>query len=264
MTFTNGFQVVLIGGGVLAAAYVFVWWLRKLFGAIKITRTVVTVNEHERGVKYVQGKLAGVVQPGRYAWWGESQIIEKLDVRPRFETIPGQEVLTSDAVGVRTSLALQYQVADAVMAMSQSQSYNVAAYQLVQTALRESVGVTDIDALLSNRGALDQQLKERVTPQFEALGLKLLNASVKDIMLSGDLKQTFAQVVKARQEGLAALERARGETAALRSLANAARLLESNPTLMQLRILQTLGETKGNTIVLNATNEAVSIIKRTE
>jgi regulator of protease activity HflC (stomatin/prohibitin superfamily) len=75
MTFTNGFQVVLIGGGVLAVAYMFILFLRKLLGAIKINRTVVVVNEYERGVKYVQGKLAGVVQPGRYAWWGDSQRI---------------------------------------------------------------------------------------------------------------------------------------------------------------------------------------------
>jgi hypothetical protein len=64
------------------------------------------------------------------------------------------------------------------------------------------------------------------------------------------LKKLFAQVTKARQEGLAALERARGETAALRNLANAARLVQDNPALMQLRMLQVVGEQSGNTVVL--------------
>jgi len=82
------------------------------------------------------------------------------------------------------------------------------------------------------------------------LGLELVQADVKDLTLPGDLKKLFTQVTKARQEGLAALERARGETAALRSLANAARLVQDNPALMQLRLLQVLGEQPGNTVVL--------------
>ena len=69
-------------------------------------------------------------------------------------------------------------------------------------------------------------------------------------MFPGELKRTFAQVVTARKEGLAALERARGETAALRNLANAARTMEGNPALMQLRVLQEIGKSPGNTVVL--------------
>jgi regulator of protease activity HflC (stomatin/prohibitin superfamily) len=82
------------------------------------------------------------------------------------------------------------------------------------------------------------------------LGLKLVWVNVKDIMFAGEFKKIFSQVVEARQEGLAALEKARGETAALRSLANAAKLIESNPALMQLRLLQTFGETSGNSMIL--------------
>jgi regulator of protease activity HflC (stomatin/prohibitin superfamily) len=69
-------------------------------------------------------------------------------------------------------------------------------------------------------------------------------------MFPGKLKEVFAQVVNARLEGLAALEKARGETAAMRNLANAAKMIDANPNLMQLRLVQTLGESSGNTLVL--------------
>jgi hypothetical protein len=69
-------------------------------------------------------------------------------------------------------------------------------------------------------------------------------------MFPGELKKIFTQVVRARQEGLAALEKARGETAALRNLANAAQLVDRNPSLMQLRLLQVIGQQSGNTVVL--------------
>jgi regulator of protease activity HflC (stomatin/prohibitin superfamily) len=68
-------------------------------------------------------------------------------------------------------------------------------------------------------------------------------------MFPGDLKKVFAEVLKAKQEGQAALERARGESASLRNLANAARLLESNPALQNLRLIQTIG-TAGTTLVM--------------
>jgi hypothetical protein len=82
------------------------------------------------------------------------------------------------------------------------------------------------------------------------MGLRLIRVDVRDIMFPGPLKEIFAQVARARQEGLAALERARGEMAALRHLANAAKLMEKNPELMQLRLIQCIGGSTGNTVVL--------------
>ena len=83
-------------------------------------------------------------------------------------------------------------------------------------------------------------------------------------MVRGEMKKVFAQVVKAQKEGQAALERARGETAALRNLANAARTMDENPSLLQLRALQTLADSSGNTLVLGLPNSAVPLPKRGE
>jgi hypothetical protein len=76
--------------------------------------------------------------------------------------------------------------------------------------------------------------------------------ALRDLTLPGDLKKAFSQVAQARQEGLAALERARGETAALRNLANVAQLMERHPSLLQLRLLQTISERSGNTVVVGS------------
>lgn len=101
---------------------------------------------------------------------------------------------------------------------------------------------------------------ELVKAKAADFGLRLITVSVKDIMFPGKLKEIFAQVVTARKEGLAALEKARGETAALRSLANAARMLEGNPNLLQLRLLQAVGESSGSTLVLGLPPAAAGVI----
>ncbi|MBX9694947.1 MAG: hypothetical protein K2Z81_21360, partial [Cyanobacteria bacterium] len=93
-----------------------------------------------------------------------------------------------------------------------------------------------------------------VKPQAAAIGIDMLMVQVKDVVLPADIRKIFADVLRAQKEGQAALERARGEQAALRSLANAARVLEGNPALMSLRVLQSLTGTGGTTpptVVLN-------------
>ena len=83
-------------------------------------------------------------------------------------------------------------------------------------------------------------------------------------MFPGEMKKAFAQVVKAQKEGQAVLEKARGETAALRSLANAARMIDDNPNLLQLRALQAFADSGGNTLVLGLPNGSIPLVKRDE
>jgi regulator of protease activity HflC (stomatin/prohibitin superfamily) len=91
-----------------------------------------------------------------------------------------------------------------------------------------------------------------VQPEAAKIGIAIHAVEVKDVMFPAELKRAFADVLKAKQEGQAALERARGESASLRNLANAARVLDGNPALMNLRVLQSLASAQnaGNTLVL--------------
>ncbi len=206
----------------------------------------VTVFEYERGLKYVKGRFKQVLGPGQY-WllaFG-STTIRKVDMRPQYVSVPGQAVLTADGVGLKISLTAVYEISDPAQAINQVADYHQGLYLTVQTGLRQVISTVSMDDLLGNL-QLNQQLLETTVNSVAALGLRLTQLTIRDIMLPGELKKLYAQVVQARQEGLAQLERARGETAALRSLANAARLTNQNPTLLQLRLLQTLEQTQGN------------------
>jgi regulator of protease activity HflC (stomatin/prohibitin superfamily) len=210
----------------------------------------VRVFEFERALKYRSGSFSGVLGPGHHWVFRPVATVTKLDVRPRFVSVPGQEVLSSDGVGLRVSLAAEYELVDPARAVNEIENFQEALYLTIQLALRQIVGETPIDDLLEKRGELGGRLMELIAGPVEELGLAVRRVELKDIMFPGALKKTFAQVVSARKEGLAALERARGETAALRNLANAARMIEESPSLLQLRLLQQIGESGGNTIVL--------------
>lgn len=235
--------------------------LAVLFFKFAIRR--ITILEYERGLMYVKGQLRKTLESGQYWYSPLFSVIQKLDIRPRFVSITGQEVLSADSVTLKVSLAANYQITDPVAATHNAQNFQDALYLELQLALREIMGAADIDAILKNRNELSSKLLETAIPKAMDIGLKLISVNLKDIMFPGKLKEVFAQVVSARQEGLAMLEKARGEMAALRSLANAAKMIESNPALLQLRLAQTLGQSSGNTLMLGMPASPISMTKNT-
>jgi len=210
----------------------------------------VTVYEYERGLRYVRGQYRATLSPGQYWYLPWFTTVRKVDVRPRFVPIAGQEVLSSDGVTWKVSLAANFEVTDPNTAVNKVKDFQETLYTELQLALRQIIGSVDIEALLAARDDISNKLIEMTAAKAQELGLRLITVSIKDIMFPGKLRETFAQVVIARKEGLAALEKARGETASLRNLANAAKMIESSPSLMQLRVLQAVGASSGNTLIL--------------
>jgi len=210
----------------------------------------VTVYEFERGLRYRRGRFVATLPPGSHWVARRTGAITKVDIRPQIVTVPGQELLTADGIGVKVSLVSRMEVADPAKAVNSVQNYTANLYTLLQVALRQVVSSGSLEDLLAGRANAGPQVLAAVAEPALEFGLKILAVDVRDIMLPGDLKRIFAQELAARKEGLAALEKARGETAALRNLANAARLVEETPALLQLRILQHLGASSGNTVVL--------------
>jgi len=207
------------------------------------------VREFECGLLYRHGKFQVRLEAGRHVRWGFGYALTKVDLRKHTFPVAGQEVLSGDNVGLKVSVAVTVQVADPLKAMHEVQDWRGHLYSTVQIALRALVAAQPVEALLVQRLDVGKQLLAAVQPEAGKIGIAIQATEVKDVMFPGDLKKAFAEVLKAKQEGQAALERARGESAALRNLANAARLLESNPALQNLRLIQSISAA-GNTLVM--------------
>ncbi len=227
--------------------------------AIVYANVRITIFEYERGVRFRRGRFSRVLDPGVYWYLPAFTRIQKIDVRPARLAVAGQEVLSADGVAVKASVAATYRVADPQRAILSADDYRAAVYSELQLALRAVVSDTKVEDLLQQRAGMSARLKTIPAAALEAIGIELQDAAVRDLTLPGELKKIFSQVVKARQEGLAALERARGETAALRNLANAAQMIDRNPNLVQLRLLQVLAQQPGNTVVLGVQQQGLPI-----
>jgi len=219
--------------------------------ALAKVRRAFIVPQGYAGLLYRSGKFAEVLSAGRHVRWGRALTLDAQDLRKATIQVAGQDVLTADHVSLKFSLVVTYQVVDPAKTAHETQSWHTDVYNAAQLALRTVIGGIAIDAVLSQRAAIDAQLLPLVQPMAAKIGIDVLAVEVKDVILPADLKRAFAETLKAKQEGLAALERARGESAALRSLANAARVLDDNPALMNLRLVQsiTAAQHAGHTLV---------------
>ena len=241
-------EIILI----IAIAFVAFLLLVSALKKLPKVRYEFIVPEGYAGLLYQHGKFVEVLAPGRHVRWGRNLTLDAQDTRKTFLAVAGQEVLTADNIAVKLSLLVTYQVADPVKAAHETQSWQGDLYNAAQLALRSVVSHVAAEALLTQRLDIAPQLLARVQPDAVKMGITVHAVEMKDVMLPADLKRAFGDVLKAKQEGQAALERARGESASLRNLANAARVLEDNPALMNLRVLQSLASAQnaGNTLVL--------------
>jgi regulator of protease activity HflC (stomatin/prohibitin superfamily) len=238
MTLEVALDVVAKLSILLALAF-FVWVALSLL-LRKYSQGQVTVYEHEAGLRYERGRLIGAVPAGRYPTWPSQVEIERVDLRVQSLQVSGQEILTADALPVRVSLRVSYKIVDPIRQKRATVSLYETLYSAAQVTLRARVSALTLEELLKSRAGLNEGMGDAIATQAGDVGVAIVSADVVDVTLVGPAKQAFAEVWKARKEGEAALERARGEVASLRALANAARMLKGNPELMNLRILAAL------------------------
>lgn len=213
----------------------------------------VVVDETQFGLRVRNGQVVEELKPGKYSIWMSDDRIELQNRREQSVAIGGQEVLTSDNLPVRASLILRYRIVDPKAYRASTQFPPTLLYEDAQIVLREKIATLTLDEVLADRGALVAGFVEALAERAARIGMEVVDVLLRDLTASGAAKQAFADIWKAQKDGQAALERARGEQASLRSLANAARMLKGNPELMNLRLLQALsgsGARQAPTVVL--------------
>lgn len=215
-------------------------------------RNETVVNEGHCALLFRNGRFVEKLEAGRHVRWGRHVRVEPVDLRRQPLQLAGQEVLTRDNVSVKASALINWQVIDPEKGL-EVQHLSQEVYQLGHQALRSVIAEVTAEELLQERAALGTKMVALTIDPAAALGVKIHSLDVRDVLLPAELRKAFNEVIKARQEGQAALERARGETDALRNLANAARMMLDNPALLNLRILQTVKDVKdagNNTLIL--------------
>ena len=217
-----------------------------LGAAIKI------VQEYERGVIFRLGRLIGAWGPGLFFIIPIVDRIVKVDLRVVPMEVPPQEVITKDNVTIKVTAVLYFRVMDPENAIVKVSDFVRATFQIAQTTLRSVLGQSDMDELLAHREAINLRLQKIIDDQTEPWGIKVSVVEFKDVELPQTMQRAMARQAEAEREKRAKIIHAEGELQASRALADAAKVIGSEPQTLQLRYLQTLTEIaaeKNSTIV---------------
>ncbi len=194
------------------------------------------------GLLYVDGQFRETLAPGQHVFWkhaGRVQVAQ-VDLRERVLDVSGQEIMTADKVTLRLNALVSYRVLDAVKATEAVDDFSQALYREAQMALRAVIGTRELDALLANKDEVTAALEAGLRTQAAAFGVAVLALGIRDLILPGEMKTLLNRVTEAKKAAEAALITRREETAAMRSQANTAKILDDHPTLMRLRELEVL------------------------
>jgi regulator of protease activity HflC (stomatin/prohibitin superfamily) len=154
--------------------------------------------------------------------------------------VPAQDIMTADKVTLRMTAVLAYRIGDVLKAVMTADDIVTSVYREVQLALRAVTGTRELDAILADKQSLSGELEKLVVSRLTEFGVAIVSIGIRDIILPGEMKDILNKVMEAKKKAEANLITRREETAALRSQANTAKLLEDNAVLMRLRELEVI------------------------
>lgn len=200
----------------------------------------ITVEPYQKALLFINDKFAEILEPNEYVYWkNEIKLhVIKGDMRQLQMEVSGQEILTKDKAAIRVNFYAQYKVVDLMKALNDNKEYEKQFYILLQLALREYIGMLELDELLEKKAVIADEVKESIKLKVPFLGVELLDCGLRDVILPGEVKEIMNQVLIAQKKAQANIITRREETASTRSLLNTAKLMEDNVMLFKLKEME--------------------------
>lgn len=202
-------------------------------------RKLTIANQH-KGILFIDGKLSTILDAGTYYYWNNaiSMEVKTVDMRVQQMEVSGQELLSKDKASLRINFYIRYEVTDIMKAVTENKEYDKQLYILVQLALREFVGAMTLDELLNRKNEVGAAMIGLLSTKAASLGVRVADAGIRDVILSGEMRDIMNQVLVAEKKAQANIIMRREETASTRSMLNTAKMMEENTVLWKLKEME--------------------------
>ncbi len=211
------------------------------------------INQYERGVVLRLGRVRpNVKEPGLRIIIPIVDQMRKVNMQIVTLPVESQKIITKDNVSIDVSAVAYYQVTDPVKSVVEIQNVVSATYQIAQTTVRNIVGQSALDEVLSETTAINDKIKTVLEAATEKWGIFVSTVEVKDIQLPDTMQRAMAKQAEAEREKRAKIIAAEGEALSATKLGDAADIIAAHPIALQLRNLQVLSDIaveKNSTII---------------
>ena len=217
--------------GVLVVVGFFALWL---IGGFRVAM------EYERLVIFRFGRFKRTIGPGICYIIPIVEKAKKIDMRIITQDIPRQEVMTRDNFPVLANTVVYFKVENPEDAVVKIENYVYAVRQYTQAALRDTFGTMELDEVLTERDRVAKDIRQIVDSETASWGIDIKGIKIQEMELPAEMKRAFAKQAEAERDRRALIIKAEGELEAAKSLAEAAKIMASEPGALQLRTLQTI------------------------
>jgi len=202
----------------------------------------ILVSKNAQGYLYVNEKFEGLVEEGKQFYYTDFYDIELkiIEMKIKELEITGQELLSADKVTLRCNLTMHYKIVDGKSYLESVDNPHTYLYKQLQFAVREHLGALNIDEILSKQHTLSDEILTKFYAICNKIGVEVEGVYIKDIILPGEMREIFNQVIEATKRAEANNIKRREETSSTRSLLNTAKLMNDNPALARLKELEAL------------------------
>jgi len=214
-----------------------------IFVVIPLMASIHINEQYDKSVIFRLGRFVRVAGAGVFITLPYIEgVKEKLDTRIISESFHAEQTLTKDTVPVTVEAVLFGKVVDVEKAVLQVEDYQASILVAAQTALRDVIGSTELQTVLSDRQAIDQQIQERISARASAWGFEVQSVEIRDVKIPDNLQDAMSRQAQAQREKQARVTLAEAETAVAIACTEAAKIYEQNPSALHLRGMNMLYE----------------------
>ena len=233
-----------------------IFWILLVIAGILVLTGVRLINQYQRGVVLRLGRVRkNVKEPGLRFIIPLVDQMRKIDIRIVTLPVDSQKIITKDNVSIDVAAVAYYQVSDPIKSVVEIQNVIDATYQIAQTTVRNVVGQSALDEVLSQTAIINNKIKKILDVATVKWGIFVSTVELKDIQLPDSMQRVIAKQAEAEREKRAKIIAAEGEMLSAKNLGAAADIINAHPIALQLRNLQVLTEIsseKNSTIIFPA------------
>ena len=225
--------------GVLATVVCVVVAVLAVAGLLALS-AIKMLYQYERGVVFMLGKYQGTREPGLAFIIPIIQSMRRVDMRIKTADIPRQEVMTKDNIPMLVNAVVYFKVVSPEDVIIKIEDHMFAVRQYTQAALRDVIGNSEMDFVLTEREQIADSIKEIVDAETSGWGVDVESIKIQEVELPSEMKRAMAKQAEAERERRAMIIASQGELSASENLAQAAETLARSSGALHLRTLQTI------------------------
>src|ERR1700752_1390674 len=169
--------------------------------AVIVAMSLKMANTWEKFVILRAGKLQGVKGPGLFLIIPViDSVVAVIDGRIQTTAFNAEQALTKDTVPVNVDAIIFWHVHDAERAALAITNYRQAIDRVAQTSLREMIGSSMLAALLSDRKAADEHLRDEIGNKTAGWGVSVTSAEIRDVAIPVALQDAMSRQAQAERE----------------------------------------------------------------